>query len=342
MKIIRKSLILFCMLVFALLSIAAAAPGKSADLEEDAETEKSLISEEDNPAPKTREEIDAEVEKALRENSAWLNPATGEIRKDKDVFNILLLGTDLKVGETDLGRADATMLCSLNLKTGDIKLVSFERGIYVPIPNHEADLLTHAYSYGGANLSVSLIEHLFLIGIDGYAQVDFESFPAIIDMIGGVDIELTETEVLALQGKTLTNANAHNEIREGMNHLDGNDTLAYCRLRFPDDDWARQERQRSALKACQKQLKSLSPVKMLKVLREVVPMVNTDLDTWDISKLLLHAGKFSKGTIETLQVPDKNRFYNAIACDYDYESKKISNSIYGTEYEIESPYVIIR
>lgn len=334
MRKITRYLLAIVTALVAVLLIAAAGPKESEAADENTKAlEKSLTE-------MTREEIDAEVELTLED--VWFELPEGEIKKEKSIFNILLLGTDLKAWETDTGRADATMLCSLNIKTGEIKLVSFERGVYVPIPNHAPDLLTHAFQYGGANLSRSLLEHLFLVGIDGYAQVDFESFPEIVDLIGGVDIELTETEVLALQGKTLSNAHAHNEIQVGMNHLDGKDTLAYCRLRFPDDDWARQERQRNTLKACQKQLKTLNPIEMLKVLRGAADMVNTDLDGWDISRLLLHAGKLSKGEVGTMQVPDKNRFYDAIACDFVYETKKISNFIYGTEYEIESPYVNVQ
>ncbi len=119
---------------------------------------------------------------------------------DPQVINVLLLGTDVSTGEEDSGRADSNILCSLDTKTGDIRLISFERGIGVPVPDYGSDILTHAYRRGGPELSQSILSQMFCVEIAGYARVDFEGFAKIVDLLGGIDIELTEQEALALNG----------------------------------------------------------------------------------------------------------------------------------------------
>ncbi len=265
---------------------------------------------------------------------------SGEVKENRRVTNILFLGTDKRIPNTsDPGRADSTMLCSINTKTGDVKLVSFERGISVPIPGMGSDLLTHAYHWGGADLSQSLIEQLFLLDVDGYAQVDFDTFPQIIDAIGGVDVELTEIEASALNGNRRTNARTEAVMQEGVNHLNGRDALAYCRLRYPDDDWVRQSRQRKCLEAALKQVRKLGLKDLNSLADTVLPLVHTNLSKNEIASLLLASPKIiSSGSVGQMQVPDKNYNDGIIKCNFDYESKKISNFIYGTDYEISSPY----
>ena len=85
------------------------------------------------------------------------------------VVNVLFLGTDFAIGaDGSRGRADSNMLCSLNTRSGEIKLVSFERGIGVPVPGHGSDLLTHAYQWGGPELSKSIISQM---GSDGFLRI---------------------------------------------------------------------------------------------------------------------------------------------------------------------------
>ncbi len=288
------------------------------------------VSENDQTLPalqkvQSKAEIKKEIAKAAAVQSVVL--PQGEAETDSEVVNILLLGTDIRIpGTSDPGRADSTMLCSLNMKTGNVKLVSFERGIYVPIPDMGEDLLTHAYHWGGALLSQSIIEECFLLDLEGYAQVDFDSFKLVIDTIGGVDIELTEAEAAALK------------LPAGVSHLNGSQALSYCRLRSIDSDWNRQQRQRTMIAAALKQVRKLSLKELDSTMNTLLPMIHTNLSKTEISRLMLNAPKFVKGDVEQLQVPDQNWTNGYIKCDFDYEHKKITNFLYGTNYEITSPY----
>ena len=255
------------------------------------------------------------------------------------VINVLFLGTDFAVGaEGNRGRADSNMLCSLDTRSGAIRLVSFERGIGVPVPGRGSDLLTHAYHWGGPELSQSIIAQMFAVTVDGYAQVDFSGFADVIDAIGGVDVELTEMEAKALNGAIATNVWAWVEVHEGMNHLCGHDALEYCRLRSIDSDWHRQMRQRKVLEQIQKSCRKMSPLRLVKLAGEVLPMIHTNLGRDDVKAILRALPKLMRGDVAQLQVPDKNGSHGTVRCIPDYEARKIANFLYDAGYELKSPY----
>ena len=278
------------------------------------------------------------IDRAYAAGSGIYFPDIEPVRKP-GVINVLFLGTDFAVGaDGNRGRADSNMLCSLDTRSGAIRLVSFERGIGVPVPGRGSDLLTHAYHWGGPELSQSIIAQMFAVEVDGYAQVDFSSFADVIDAIGGVDVELTEMEAKALNGAIATNVWAWVEVHEGMNHLCGHDALEYCRLRSIDSDWNRQMRQRKVLEQIQKSCRKMSPLQLAKLAGEVLPLVHTNLSRGDVKAILRALPKLMRGDVGQLQVPDKNGGHGVIRCIPDYEARKIANFLYDAGYELKSPY----
>ena len=198
---------------------------------------------------------------------------------DDNVMNILFMGTDKKIeGTNDRGRCDSTMMCSLNLKTGAINLISFERGISVPANQYEYDLLTNVYSREGPEAMVSVMENHFKIPVDGYAHVDFDTFAAVIDALGGITIELTAEEAAALNGEAVNSVTyAWEHMVEGANTMCGNDAVLYCRLRSIDSDWERQARQRNMMTKIIEHVRGTNPIKLVGMLKDVLPNVETSL-----------------------------------------------------------------
>ena len=254
-------------------------------------------------------------------------PPEGEVVWDSDVINILLLGTDQRLPYgNDPGRADAIQVISLNRSTGAIKLISFERGIMVPVPDHDIDLLTHAFRWAGPEYMLSLFRDYFLLDMAGYAQVDFENFIEIIDAMGGIDVELSEVEAWAIDKEFPY----HTHLTEGVNRLNGEYALKYCRLRSIDSNWHRIERQRTAIQAAMDRAKSLS-LKELDALADVVlPLIHTNLTKEQISDLLLHANKYLGATAEQMTVPLRVPGQPA-RCDFQFEAERIRELIYGPE-----------
>lgn len=242
------------------------------------------------------------------------NKAEGQTYKGKNVVNILLIGSDYRIPHTsDPGRADVTMLCSLNKKTGSIKLVSFERGIMVEVPGIGQDLLTHSFHWGGAELTTNILREAFLLDIAGYAHVDFDSFSALVDAVGGVDITLTDKEAAALK------------LRTGQNHLNGADALRYCRLRSIDSNWGRIARQRTTVQAILNQVKGMNLSELDRLSQKVLPLIHTDLSKGEITSLLMNATKFLGVQAEQMAVPDHNDQY----CDFQYEADRLHDFLYG-------------
>lgn len=118
----------------------------------------------------------------------------GPLLNDPMVLNVMLFGADTRA-DSDKGNSDTIMLMSIDTRHKKIKLLSFMRDTYVKIPGYEDQKLNAAYSFGGAALSVSTIQLNYGILIDRYAVVDFNSFKHIIDVLGGIDVELTADEI---------------------------------------------------------------------------------------------------------------------------------------------------
>ena len=251
----------------------------------------------------------------------------GEVVEDNSVVNILLLGTDMRIPYTsDPGRADAIQIISLNRSTGAIKLISFERGIMVPVPGHDKELLTHSYRWAGPDYMLSLFTDYFLLDMAGYAQVDFEAFIEIIDAIGGIDVELSAMEAWALRN------DYYRHLAEGVNHMDGSLALAYCRLRRIDSNWVRIERQRKAIQAVLYKVKGMS-IQELNALADVVlPLIHTNLSKNQITSLMLSAPKFLGVTAEQMTVPKRTPGRGAY-CDFQAEAERLQEFIYGPSEE---------
>lgn len=239
--------------------------------------------------------------------------AEGEIFGDDDVFNILLIGTDERTKEFNINaRGDSCMLLSINKKDGNIRLVSFERGMGVPILagqyQGQYDWLTHTFRYGGADLMMQEIRECFKVDVTRYVRVNFATFEQIINSVGGVDIELSELEYLGLTNQVRTNAVAKADVHVGMNHLDGYDALQYARLRYIDNDWHRIERQRDVMQSVFQQLKKLNLLELNSLLDEVLPLVQTNLTDGDITNLLLLAPKLMNAEIMEKTIPESGTY----------------------------------
>ncbi len=235
----------------------------------------------------------------------------------KDTVNILLIGSDMRIPNTDdIGRGDVTMLCSLNKKTGAVKLASFERGTDVPWEGHEWLMLTSFYRFNGPAATTKVLGECFQIDFDAYAHVDFDSFREIIDTIGGVDVELTagEADKLGLP-------------YGGMNHLNGKQALAFCRLRSIDSNWERTGRQRRTIQAVLTKARTMKLTDLNELADTVLTMIDTDLDNETITGLMMSLGKFAGKTADQLMVPDRDHIlpggmgYNK--ADFDYEAERI-------------------
>lgn len=174
----------------------------------------------------------------------------------KKVLNVLITGQD-RLTEDSWGRSDAMLLCSINAETDTVTIVSFLRDLHLKIPGHGSNRLNAAYSWGGAELLNETLTKTFGVHIDGNIEIDFQDFIALIDFLGGVDMELTAREAEYLNEHQSGASEEPWALTEGENHLSGAQALLYSRIRKIDSDFARTERQRKVLMQVMQKLQEL-------------------------------------------------------------------------------------
>ena len=210
---------------------------------------------------------------------------------ESHVRNILLIGADKEKGGAS--RSDSIMIASVNKQTGKITVVSILRDTHVDVPGHRESKINAAYAWGGANLLIQTIEQNFGIKIDDYATVDFEMFTALIDGLGGIDVEVTEDEADYINNRHKYGSEEKPEtVPSGDNvHLTGYQALWYARIRKLDSDFNRTERQRKVIGAIVEKTKdSLNPVGifgLVSTAKDVAPYIETTLSTTDFWSLVL-------------------------------------------------------
>lgn len=207
--------------------------------------------------------------------------ATETAQKDaaSDVINILLIGQDRRPGQTKNARSDAMILCTLNPASKTLTFTSFMRDMYVPIPGRKSNRINAAYAIGGMDLLQRCIEENFGIEIHGNIAVDFAAFTSAIDLVGGVDVALTEKEAKYLNTNTYKDQPHWTaSLKEGLNRLDGNLALAYARIRkLSGNDFGRTQRQRNVLLALASRVSELTLPEMHRLLKGLLEQVTTDM-----------------------------------------------------------------
>ena len=228
--------------------------------------------------------------------------------QDKKVYNILLIGTDERTKKFSTNaRGDSCILLSLNTNDYSMRLVSFERGMGVPILDGKYkgsyDWLTHIFKYGGANLMMRTIRECFKVDVDYYVRVNFATFKDGINAIGGVDINLTAAEANYINDDV-----KYDGVSKGWNHLNGEQALSYARCRHIDSDWHRIERQRNVVQAAMNQMKDLNVFELNDALNELLPLVLTNMPDSMITKLLFTAPNFQGKTAQQMTIPAKGTY----------------------------------
>lgn len=276
------------------------------------------------------------------------------LTKEDHVRNILLIGTDAERGGS--ARSDSIMIISVNKETGRITACSILRDTHVDIPGECEAKINSAYSWGGVNLLIQTIEQNFGIYIDDYASVDFEMFTALVDALGGIDVEVTEAEATYINEQHVYgNEERPEEVPYGDSvHLDGYQALWYVRIRKLDSDWQRTERQRKVIGAIMEGIKAKVEAgeigELIDMANDIAPYITTTLDSsdlWNLLFSLVSCYSKSEGDMDKLFVPQQLPFedtweytseWDGSSISLDVEENKILlYELLYEEYEIEAP-----
>ena len=229
-------------------------------------------------------------------------PGGPGIPKEKDVVNILIVGQDSNNAAVRT-RSDTMILVSVHTKAKQVTLTSFMRDAYVKIPGYASNKLNHAFEFGGLKLLNDTLKENFGVEIDGNVIIDFSSFQQIIDILGGVDINLTKKEA-----SYLVNGGKH-DVHAGWNRLTGRQALDYARLREIDSDYQRTNRQRTVILSIMDRYKTLPVDEMLDLLDDILPMIVTDMDKAQILEYALKCAPVAAtASYGTQQIPANGTF----------------------------------
>ena len=240
------------------------------------------------------------------------------IKDDENVINVLLLGEESIYGSSR-GRTDAIILVSIDLRGGDLKMVSFLRDLYVRIPGRADDRLNASFAYGGPKLIVETIENNFKVDIDGYVKVNFSGFMDVIDQLGGLRISLTaqESEYLNTTGY-ISNVDERNTVA-GYQNMTGSQVLGYCRVRYVPtanglkDDFGRNYRHRVVLQALFDKYKEKGFSELLSVMNTCFQYVTVSEGLKEVAADCLQSVIEKKMfNIEQMQIPKSGHYGNAI------------------------------
>lgn len=213
----------------------------------------------------------------------------------EDIINILVVGQSSRAGE-ESRMADTTMLVSVNTFDGTVTVFSVLRDSYVKLPDYKGHVCGRAkftvcyglgYNWGGTAGAMEMtnicMRDNFGVEVDYNVEIDFESFIRVVDLMGGIDVELTQAEADYLNKDDLY---VLYDVEPGLQYLDGMAALSYARMRKAegdnDSDIKRSARQRLVIEKLLEKVRYLSLSELQSVADTLLPEITTTMTPGDI------------------------------------------------------------
>ena len=186
------------------------------------------------------------------------------------------------------------MILTIDRLHNKLKLTSIMRDSYVDVPGHGNTKLTHAYAYGGPKIAMKTLNENFKLNIEDFMAVNFTSMPEIINMLGGVQINVTKEEIQHIEGVT----------HAGFQTLTGAEALAYSRIRHAvGGDYQRTERQRVVIEAIFNKMNNTPKSKYPSLIDTFLPYIKTNMSSTDMMGLATDAMPLMSSKLETARFP---------------------------------------
>ncbi len=207
----------------------------------------------------------------------------------KGYWTIAVFGVDSRNSSVGKGNnSDVNMVCNINMDTGEIKLVSVYRDTYLNISDKNSyNKINAAYLQGGPEQAVKALNKNLDLDIDDYATFNWKAVADAINILGGIDVEISKAELYYINAFITETVKATGVYsvhlkKTGMNHLDGVQAVAYGRLRLMDTDYARTERQRKVISLAFEKFKKADWATINNVIQTIYPQVSTSVELSDL------------------------------------------------------------
>lgn len=270
-------------------------------------------------------------------------------------MNVLLLGTDERQ-LSEKGRTDSIIICSVNTNTGEVKLSSVLRDLavdysamgYGELGVHRVNAANY---FGGPELAMKTINANFGLNIEKYALINFYGFQDAVNAVGGITMDISEAEMNKInQAQKQVAGIAY---REGMDveswdneeltefgnsvHLNGQQALAYARIRKLDSDFKRAERQRKVLMAVLDEVKKKSALEIAQLGATLMPYIQTNMTLDEILKVAVTVLASDKD-VRAMRLPVDGSYLDEKRdgiqmlwdCDFTMNRQQLLNFIYYT------------
>ena len=236
------------------------------------------------------------------------NIPQGKVEEMEGYWTIALFGVDSRNNSVGKGNnADVIIICNIDQGSGEIKLVSVFRDTYLSVSDNGLyNKINQAYFLGGPKQAVEALNRNLDLQIDDFATFNWKAVVDAVNILGGVDVELSKAEFYYINAyitETVeaTGVGSYQLKQAGLNHLDGVQAVAYARLRKMDTDFARTERQREIIDLCFQKLKKSDFAVVNNVMEAVFPQI---LSSVTIDDIIPAAKNLTKYTIaDTMGFP---------------------------------------
>ncbi len=242
------------------------------------------------------------------------NNVSGGKQEYGEIINILLVGVEEIGGASN---TDSIMIATMNTIDKSMKLTSIMRDLYVTIPGYSNNRINAAFSKGGIDLLYETIELNLGVHLDGYAMVNFESFEKIIDLLGGIEITLTQKEANYLRTTNYISDPNNRNVVEGKQLMNGNQVLGYARIRkvstgTENNDFGRTQRHRAIINAIFEKVKTKNVIQLGLLMNDILNSVQikTDITNKGFNTLLEEAISLNVSSLQNMRIPSDGTFDN--------------------------------
>lgn len=270
-----------------------------------------------------------------------LDESTQEVLKG--YTNIAIFGLDNeKSGIFTSGNSDLIMIASINNDTKEVKVASVYRDTYLNVGTSDDYYLwkaNYAYNHGGPEQAVRMLNQNLDLDIADYVAVDFYAVCEVIDLLGGLEINveegamMDEINVYIAETAAYTGREAHMVEQPGVQTLDGVQATAYCRIRHDVNDFRRAQRQREVLTKIIDKTKSAGLMKINQIIDTVLGDISTDLTQMQL--ISMASQLFNYELVGTTGFPfelynfDLSRKYIVVPCDLEKNVKELHQYLFN-------------
>ena len=262
-----------------------------------------------------------------------------EYQEVKGITNVLLIGVDARDLDEPC-RSDSMIIATIDNNNKKVKLTSLFRDTLVDIPGHGEAKLNSAYMLGGPELLMETVKETYNISIDKYIIINFWGFEAIVDYIGGIEVDVKDYQLEELN-KYIGESTGGNDCpveEAGIQTLNGKQALSYARIRYNvGDEYERTDRQREVIFKVIEKLQNTKPSKYLGIMNTMLEYIRTNIDPLEALNMAYTIYKFPSLEVQQLQMPlvalSETRNYKDLGSVFLMDRLQNASILYNFIYE---------